>query len=387
MTSHDQDHPDMPVQSEPDIESLAAGQASKTSPGESRNGEWFYERNGASVGPFPKSEIRSLVAAGMITPKTILICGDGKRLTASETSLFDDMPPAPPSEEDSVTFLDDEDDAPPVTTRRRLRKKSGWFRRHWGAICSWLAIVPLVMVVLSAWFPLQPGGVSLYAVTSIFAGFAWMVVGAYAVKSGIIHGFMGAPHERPILYRLGGIGLIYVGLGCSFNGCRDVLFSPPDVRDESPSSPPASRVADDPQSAYQMFFSTAAPVLNEYDAVNLEVNRLHDNVASSSYPDGVDPDTWLPQQYDALHRRMNDLTETVRAIPTQNSELKAIRESVVELTVENAKALKLLHRHSLDDEGVSLKDYVEQRQVLDAKYQRFEELTNAYVTRHNFDTN
>ncbi|QDU96210.1 hypothetical protein [Lignipirellula cremea] len=55
------------------------------------------------------------------------------------------------------------------------------------------------------------------------------------------------------------------------------------------------------------------------------------------------------------------------------------------MTIENAKSLEILHRHSLREEGVTLKDYVQQRAVIETKFQQFEELIEAYFRRHNLE--
>jgi hypothetical protein len=67
---------------------------------------YYYDEKGRKLGPVTNTELRQLVAYGIITPKTLLENGNGRSATAGEIRGLD-FPKAPPTNESLNWFYYD----------------------------------------------------------------------------------------------------------------------------------------------------------------------------------------------------------------------------------------------------------------------------------------
>lgn len=161
-----------------------------------------------------------------------------------------------------------------------------------------------------------------------------------------------------------------------------------------------------PKEAYNKFISTAAPHLEEHDAIVEEFadelskhsQRLRskaDRLLNESDDDGADADdseTEVEDQYEAkkmfvrltaLEKRMKAVGRSLEQVPAQMDDIKEMRSVLVQMAQERAQGFKMARSLFQEPDRSCLAEKVQQHyQQADRHFERFVTLRNRFFSDH-----
>jgi hypothetical protein len=174
---------------------------------------WHYLKDGRPFGPFALDQMRQLASSGLLAP-TDMVKSDANGVWVPAGSVAAlDFSPAPVSPPAVVP--------PPLPTAPASAEPTtpaegpqpSDTRSVFAMAAVWLALVPLALGLANR-SQAEAGNRLPTALLIAGAGLAlatWLYLGVRAVRTGVLPTFSGRLRKRPLVHRVGGLALLFVG--------------------------------------------------------------------------------------------------------------------------------------------------------------------------------